>query len=560
MSGNTTEADTMVRQSQQRYRLSEALTVLLLVPLIACYPLYYLTRDEDQQDALEDEFSYSPVSLAPGLESGDSLLVASGYGVALLVVAGGLVYATPFTALGALLTVVCGVIGAGVTLYLSFRGDMKRELAKRFGLSVVLGSGVGSLSVLAFVGLFSIPVSAFATNPMLAVDIASLPFVAVLLGATSGNAFVVKRNELHQRRKQRDDGDGDTESHIVTDSRRGESVRNSEGQALLERLAEQKWTAPDDLASAGSVQNARKIKPLRDIVRGLWVEEMRYEHAVAKSEFRETKRDFRTDSENRHNVAPSGFASGTYKYIFEDTVTERRCRECNGTGALSCGNCDGHGELHCGDCGGSGRRRCPKCNGEKKLVERETCGVCGGDGTNQRGYTCGNCHGDGVHEMRTRCPNCRAQGEVDCGNCRNGLVSCGTCSGSGEVGCGNCGTTGTIVEFDSLTRTYEPDKDVSYRDKSVPTRLLTDADGTRVDKDRDENPSQDGLYRREDETRKIPVTVATYEYLGDDWEVFDVEGALAVVDFPRDYAKQLTVVQAAAAILLPVFLLLVVGV
>lgn len=113
------------------------------------------------------------------------------------------------------------------------------------------------------------------------------------------------------------------------------------------------------------------------------------------------------------------------------------------------------------------------------------------------------------------------------------------------------------MEFDSLTRTYSPDEDVSYRNKSVPTRLLTDADGTRIERDRDENPTRDGLYRREDETRKIPVTVATYEYLGDRWEVFDVEDALKVVDFPRDYAKQMKPIQAAAVLLVPVYLLVV---
>lgn len=557
MSGKTTEADAAVQQSEEGYSFSAMVSLVLLLPVVACYPLYYLTRDDDGKERLEDEFGISPVSLAPGVNSADTLFPALGYGVALVALLAGLFFLTPLSAFGFVITIVLAVVGLSLTAYLGFHAGMKRELAQRFALAVGIAVGLSSVVVVGLVWSSMTPLSALLDDPRLFLDVGSVPFVSVLLGAVSGNAFVVKRNELHQRSKQQGESDGG-EIHVVTDSYQGDSVSDSKGQKLLERLANQKWTAPDDLDSAGKIQKTRKIEPLRDIVRALWVEEERYEHTIAKSKFREKKREFRTDPNNRENVAPSGFDSDTYNYIFEDSITERRCSECGGHGALSCGDCGGHGEVQCGNCGGSGRTRCSNCNGDMEIVKRETCKTCGGDGTNQRGYTCGTCGGDGGHETRARCPKCRGQGEVDCGNCRSGKVRCRSCDGSGEVGCGNCGTTGKIMEFNSLTRTYSPDKDVSYRNKSVPTRLLTDAAGVRIEKDRDENPTQDGLYRREDETRKIPVTVATYEYLGDKWEVFDVEDALKVVDFPRDYAKQMRLIQAVTALLVPAYLFVVV--
>jgi hypothetical protein len=89
-----------------------------------------------------------------------------------------------------------------------------------------------------------------------------------------------------------------------------------------------------------------------------------------------------------------------------------------------------------------------------------------------------------------------------------------------------------------VERSYSPDKEISYRNKSVPTNLLTSADGTRVDIETDQNPSKSDLYRRQNETREISVAIATYEHFGDKWEVFEVEGVLEANEFPRDYSRQ----------------------
>jgi hypothetical protein len=99
-----------------------------------------------------------------------------------------------------------------------------------------------------------------------------------------------------------------------------------------------------------------------------------------------------------------------------------------------------------------------------------------------------------------------------------------------------------LVDFKYAERSYSADNEVSYRAKSVPESLLTDASGTRKSIETDNNPSQRNLYRRQDETREIPVVVTTYDYHGDKWELFDVEGSIKARDFPRDYQRQFRVV------------------
>lgn len=126
-----------------------------------------------------------------------------------------------------------------------------------------------------------------------------------------------------------------------------------------------------------------------------------------------------------------------------------------------------------------------------------------------------------------------------CSRCgADGTVTCGSCSGRGTHDCGKCDACGRLTTYEYVERSYSPDKEISYRNKSVPTNLLTSADGTRVDIETDQNPSKSDLYRRQNETREISVAIATYEHFGDKWEVFEVEGVLEANEFPRDYSRQ----------------------
>lgn len=92
------------------------------------------------------------------------------------------------------------------------------------------------------------------------------------------------------------------------------------------------------------------------------------------------------------------------------------------------------------------------------------------------------------------------------------------------------------VEY--VTRKYSASTETTYQRKGIPIKFLRGADGRRVNIDTDESPDESGLYRTQSETRKIPVTVTTYDYLGDTWEVLSVEAETKADDYPRDYALQ----------------------
>jgi hypothetical protein len=330
-------------------------------------------------------------------------------------------------------------------------------------------------------------------------------------------------------------------------------MSDKKGQALVKELAESKWVVPDELPARANVKKTRKIDTYRDIVRGLWVETSKYRKTIPSTEFSSEKSSHRSDYDRRHNVAPDGFNSKTYTFYVPGSKDVNSCDECKGKGRIDCSRCNTTGKIQCGSCNGHGKTKCRKCSGDGKITVDETCGVCRGSGEKKSGWECDNCGGYGSIETTKSCPNCH-RGKVKCSTCSGrGKIQCDSCGGRGHRDCGKCDASGKITSYEYVQRSYSPDKEVSYRTRTVPKSVVEDAEGSLESRNTDNSPSQDGLYRRQDEVRKIPVTSVIYEYLGDKWELFEVEEDLSAPDFPRDFNKQFRIVQVLGAITVPVF-------
>jgi len=533
---------------------------LLFLPVLALYPFYYAYLGTREDRDVSEEMENSPFHATLGFPESASVAVPIGwsavYLIALLFVSygpsvfsGGL----PFTSLIGLvmgafgLTLMGITLGVGVTFLVSER--LERDLLQRMGITILPGLSLGTLVAIVYVVQYGV------VDPRTLATPALIPVVATLYGGSVANGYLVKRQNIERMNKKQGESSS-TDDHTETKSYKGETIADSKGREIVENLAESKWVVPDELPDRSSVQKTRKIEPLRDIVRGLWVEETRYTKTVPETQFSSEKSKHRSDYRRREQIAPDGFQSATYTFFEPGSKDVQSCDQCSGRGELDCSQCNRSGTVTCSRCQGAGETECGNCRGRGKVTVDETCNVCRGSGETSDGWECSNCGGYGSVEKTKRCPNCYG-GTVDCSNCGGGgRVTCSNCGGRGTHDCDKCDACGRLATFSYVERSYSPDKDVSYRNKSVPVRVLQNAEGTQVELETDDSPSQSGLYRRQDETREIPVAVATYEYLGDTWEVFDVEGRIKARDFPRDYQRQFRVVMAGVLVSIPSYVFL----
>ncbi|GAB7014451.1 hypothetical protein JCM18549_27220 [Halolamina salina] len=533
---------------------------LLFLPVLALYPFYYVYRQIGEEPDIGEEMEDSPLHATLGFPDDATVGVPILWGVlylgALLFVSyGPAVFRVglPFGSVVGLVTSTFGLTLLGITLGVSttffVSESLERDLLQRLGITLLVGFPLGLLIAVVYVVYYGVG------TPEALVAPALIPVVSTLYGGSVGNGYLVKRQNIERINKQKGES-SDTDDHTETKSYKGETIADSKGREMVETLAESKWVVPDELPNRSSVQKTRRIEPLRDIVRGLWVEETRYTKTVPETQFSSEKSNHRTDYQRRERIAPDGFQSASYSFFEPGSKEVQSCDQCSGRGELDCSQCNRSGRVNCSNCRGSGETECGNCRGRGKVTVEETCGVCRGSGETSSGWECDNCGGYGSVEKTKRCPNCYG-GTVDCSTCGGGgQVTCSNCGGRGTHDCNKCDACGRLVTFNFVERNYSPDEEVTYRNKSVPTRLLKNAEGTRVDLQTDDNPSQSGLYRRQDETPEIPVGVATYEYLGDTWEVFDVEGRIKARDFPRDYQRQFRVVMAGVLVSVPSYVFL----
>lgn len=520
---------------------------LLFLPLLALYPLYYAVVEADESRNLEEEMEESPFYNVIGFSSAESLFLPILSTVIAVGVLFGVIYGPAVVRESAVQLTVASLaagpvgmtfVGVLFAILLTFasRAQFERDLLKRIGLSISIGLALGFVFSGIYVWRFNFPIEPEAlSRPFL------IPLAATVYGGAVANGYIVKEQEFKQLKKKKGETSY-TSDHTETKSYKGTEIDNSKGEKLLENFAESKWVVPDELPSSATIQKTRQLKPLKDIVRALGVEESHYKKTVPETKFSTEKGKLRSDYGQRKDVAPDSFKSKTYKFYKSGSKDAHSCDKCSGRGELDCSNCNRRGTIQCGNCNGSGRIQCRKCRGNGKITVDETCSVCRGSGETSSGWECDNCGGYGTIERTKDCPECR-RGKVSCSSCGGeGEKTCSSCGGRGTHDCGKCDACGRLVDFKYVERSYSPDKEVSYRTKSVPENLLTDASGTRKSIETDNNPRKSGLYRRQDETREIPVVVTTYDYHGDKWELFDVEGSIKARDFPRDYKRQFRVV------------------
>lgn len=521
---------------------------LMFVPLLAFYPIYYAYAGVKDDVDIEEKMADTPFLEIPGFNSSNSIALPV---VALLATVGlfiansnSLRLLPPRTMLQAVGGILAGIV---TTFYL--QRNWERKLLLRVGATVFIGIIYGSVLSSVYFYNVGFNLAEYTT----ALGIMGVMAGATTVGAFSANGYVVKKEAHKQReKKQEGSGDEDTDDHTQTRSHHGDELRDSTGQDILERFSERKWIAPDDLPERGRIQETVHFEPLRDIVRGLWVEESTVKRTIPDTQFREEKSQHRTDYRSRSNVAPDGFLSAEYTFFVPGSKSTSSCDNCGGSAKIDCKNCRS-GSVTCSSCSGSGEKRCRKCSGDGRVKIEEDCPACRGSGEKENGFTCNRCSGYGTVEQTRSCSNCRS-GTVSCSTCGGGgRVQCSDCGGEGYHVCQKCDGCGKITEFEYVKREYTPDEEVSYRADSVPTGILGNAEGTQVSLENDENPSESGLYRRQDETRQIDVDSVKFEYLGDRWEMFDVEDVPKAVDFPRDYSKQLRLINVGYFVLAPAF-------
>jgi hypothetical protein len=458
----------------------------------------------------------SPLADLPGMDADPPLRYAAlgGYAVGGLAVLALLGLLLPYgSATLAWLTVLVFLVGVVATVAVG---------ALVYERDVVYRSAGGAGACLPAVALVG-----FAVDPPL---VTLLGGAAVgLAGVAAGDAYLAAtRRRLREGRKGDESRGGN--AYLETDGDAGTEDDAIDGEALVDGVSRQE-TVPEDLEDEVVVRGTREIVPERHIRRELTVEDTQTPRELPPGEFASFRDGTREDVHDRDQHHPGGFEDMTTTYLIAASVEEITCPDCRGSTRVTCPNCNGGGVESCPNCGGSGR---------------ETCSSCRGSGTDSDGDRCRSCGGSGSHP---------------CGRCnRTGTITCRRCNGGGDVPCDRCNATGTVVTFTTLTREYRASETVQYETRSVPKQFLTAPEGVRVQRDRDRNGDPDAAsgdwFMREHEIREIPTDVATYEYAGDLYEAYEIEGEVQAPDAPRNLATATRNAGIAAGACLVVYLYL----
>lgn len=137
---------------------------------------------------------------------------------------------------------------------------------------------------------------------------------------------------------------------------------------------------------------------------------------------------------------------------------------------------------------------------------------------------------------------------------------CPACDGTGKGGCRQCNGSGGIVEYTTLERTYRPEREVSHRNGGVPTGVLTGVGGEKVEQRTDEDVPDEGIHGKRTEVYEVTVDVVSYEYGGERYELFSVDGTPKALGYPTKFGTQYRVVQGVAIVSVAVFAVAAVGV
>lgn len=478
-----------------------------------------VSRDDTLVEKLSEfPVSSSPLSGLPGIRSEQYRnVVITAYALAGLASIGLVGVALPYgSAQFGVLAAFGLLVGATVT-YATGALRYHRELSYRAAV------GVGACLPLLMVAT----VVAGTTTPAAVLSLGT--FAAGLLGVTAGNTYIESTRQTVREQRKADDGRGGR-NYVETDPTAGEETRDVDGDDLLERFSAdhsgRTGAVAADFGDEAVVHATRGIVPERHIMRRLMVKDERTDREVPVSQFASGDSTLRTDVDSRDENHPEEFTAETYTYLISQSVEEITCPKCSGATRVSCPTCSGGGQVICKQCGGR---------------TQNTCGRCAGSGqveTNSGYRTCGNCGGQG----HTPCGRCGATGSEVCGRCR----------GSGDVVCNRCEGDGRVTTYTTLTREYTPETDVEYQDQSVPISEISDAEGVQIHRERQRNTAPDAVggdvFMKEYEIREIPTSVLTYEYAGDLWELYEIEGAVSAPSYPRELSARVKLLAASNAV------------
>lgn len=321
-----------------------------------------------------------------------------------------------------------------------------------------------------------------------------------------------------------------------------EQASGSRAKGILERLESEVWTSANDLADEATIRSATDRTAYRHEHDLLVATERRFTRTLSESQAAAHDFDaYRDDPDDRHRHDPEGFEKRTVEYLLSDPAW-RTCGDCGGEGEMECTDCGGDGVTNCIHCGGAGERTCtdcqgsgigevpcPRCNGQGVVdgtyEEYEICAECEGTETVRRDGACPACDGEGT----VGCDFCDESGESACSNCDDGIVTCETCEGAGRV-----------QAFEVLERSYDHQRKTTYTARGVPPRYLAEPEGT-VAAIREREHPHDSVVNYRVTSVELDATAVEYEYDGDRYEVYEVEGEhLEAPSYPqrplREYA------------------------
>lgn len=312
---------------------------------------------------------------------------------------------------------------------------------------------------------------------------------------------------------------------------------------LLDRYTES-WSVANDLADEATVLDVERWDATKEIERTLTVTESTRTISVPPSDA--PSRGPVVPIDERYEHAPDGFEVAEVTFADFENASLVACANCGGSGREACGTCDRRTVVECDECRGDGTADCGECRGDGAV----DCGNCGGTG-DLGDAACGRCNGAGENVCRTcngtgdrRCPKCDGAGEVTCPDCAGqGDVPCSTCSGAGEL---YRTTKGTLE--------YEPESSYTVEDlRGADEAWFEDVEGDRLDLSTRQTPDRAGdggsaTVEHEVEQRAVPVTRVTYEYGGDEYDLYEVGRNLHSYSHPKSTTRRLLPVVAALVV------------
>lgn len=334
----------------------------------------------------------------------------------------------------------------------------------------------------------------------------------------------------------------------ATENHDGGDTDDRRPRDLLRQFSD-KWQVADDVENADII-DVESERAIRREHHRLHVEEEIERNSVFPVSTYETNTTGKKSFDDRYSYAPQGWEDRTVEFIEKEQPPES-CPDCGGERVVTCPECRSKGTVQCPTCDGNLTTGCNECR-ETGVVD---CSECNGAGTVSRGgeeVRCSNCAGAG----ETQCSRCGGSGTHTCTQCGgDGRVRCDECGGSGETTCSTCEGDGKIVTADhgSLEFTYETENE--YETQSVPKRYIGEDAGQRANADLKTNDAEpsvggEGTYRHQVIRYDVPARTIEYEYDGEQYECYEIEGELHGDTYPKSRTRKVLTVVGVALVLL----------